>query len=362
MRNRHIPKPLVRMLMAFALMAFAHVPPSLAQWNPQTSSTKARLRGLDVVSDRVVWASGTQGTFVRTTDAGNTWRAGSVPGATELDFRDVEAFDDQRACLLSIGAGEKSRVFKTTDGGQSWKLLFTNSDPRAFLDAIAFWDESHGIAMGDPVDGRFTILTTDDAGLTWKPAPARGMPPALPAEGAFAASGTCLVVKGDRQAWFATGGAGVARVFRSADRGQSWQTHETPILAANASSGIFSLAFLDANRGVAVGGDYKDPSQTTGIVAWTSDGGRTWASPRMTSPAGYRSCAAVVPGAGRPIVVAVGPTGSDFSTDRGQSWLPLSKTGFHAVGFASPDAGWAVGDNGSIARFTRMPEDKPAEK
>jgi photosystem II stability/assembly factor-like uncharacterized protein len=331
---------------------------SLAQWTPQASDTKARLRGLSVVNDKIVWTSGTQGTFVRTTDGGTTWKAGIVAGASELDFRDVHAVDDRKAYLLSIGEGEKSRIYQTTDAGKSWTLQFMNRDPKGFLDALAFWDADRGIALGDPVDGRFTILTTDDGGRTWKKSPAENMPLALKGEGAFAASGTCLVVQGDRSVWFGTGGATVSRVFRSDDRGRSWKAHETPIRAGNATSGIFSLAFHNENRGVAIGGDYKDPEQTDAIVAWTSDGGRNWTLPRVAGPAGYRSAVAVVPGTTRPTLVAVGPTGSDFSTDGGQTWIPLGKMGFHAVGFANPDAGWAVGENGMIAKFSRMLESR----
>ena len=190
-----------------------------------------------MVDKNVVWASGTQGTYVRTTDGGATWKAGTVPGAANLDFRDVHAFDASRAFLLSIGEGEKSRIYQTIDGGTTWALRFTNRDPRGFLDAIAFWDADHGIAMGDAVDGRFTILTTDDGGVSWKLSPRAHMPLALKGEGAFAASGTCLIVQGERNAWFGTGGAAVARVFRSTDRGQTWTVHETPIPAGNRFSG-----------------------------------------------------------------------------------------------------------------------------
>jgi photosystem II stability/assembly factor-like uncharacterized protein len=342
---------LIAILLFLAVLALESS--SSAQWTPQASGTQSRLRGLIVVNDKVVWASGTAGTFVRTTDGGTTWKAGNVASAAELDFRDIHAVNDQKAYLLSIGAGEKSRIYQTTDGGTTWTLQFMNRDPQVFLDCLAFWNGEHGVALGDPVDGRFTILSTDDGGKHWTKTPREKMPPALKGEGAFAASGTSLVVHGDRSVWFGTGGANVSRVFRSDDWGQSWEAHETPIQAGNASSGIFSLAFQNGNRGVAIGGDYKDPDQTDAIVAWTSDGGRNWTLPRVAGPAGYRSAVAVVPGMSRPTLVAVGPTGSDFSTDGGQTWLPLGKIGFHAVGFVSPDAGWAVGDKGMIAKFSR---------
>jgi photosystem II stability/assembly factor-like uncharacterized protein len=326
-------------------------PPATAQWIVQKSGTKARLRGLCVVSSDVVWASGNGGTVIRTTDGGKTWKASTVPGAVSLDFRDVHAINDKSAYLLSIGEGDKSRIIKTTDGGATWTTSYLNKDPKGFLDAIAFRDADHGLALGDPVEGRFVILRTEDGGKTLVPTPPEAMPPALPGEGAFAASGTCLVVNGDGHAWFATGGAKTSRVFHSTDMGKSWSVHETPIEAGSPSSGIFSLAFSDVNRGVAVGGDYKEPGRAGNRVALTSDGGRTWRLPKGRQPGGFRSAVAFVPGTQGRLLVAVGPTGSDVSEDGGENWRRLGTTGFHAVGFAGPAAGWAVGEDGTIARF-----------
>ena len=322
-----------------------------AQWASQASGSRARLRGLSVVDGDVVWASGTGGVFVRTTDGGKTWRAGSVPGASSLDFRDVHAVDADTAYLLSIGPGEQSRIFKTTNGGATWATSYVNRDPKGFLDAIAFRDADHALSLGDQVDGRFVILSTGDAGKTWNPAPPDGMPLALTREGAFAASGTCLVVNGTDLAWFGTGGAKTSRVFRSTDRGRTWTPYETPVMAGTPSSGIFSLAFHDADHGVAIGGDYKEPARAGHVVVLTSDGGRTWRLPKGKEPGGYRSAVAYVPGAQGKFLVAVGPTGSDVSTDGGESWRPLATTGFHAVGFAGPSSGWAVGDDGLVAKF-----------
>jgi photosystem II stability/assembly factor-like uncharacterized protein len=324
-----------------------------AQWSPQESSTRFRLRGLSIVSRDVTWVSGAGGTCLRTTDGGKTWIARPVSGASDLDFRDVHGVDASTAYLLSIGAGEKSRIYRTTDGGASWTLQHTNQDPKGFLDAIAFRDARHGLALGDPVDGRFVILATDD-GEAWKPIPTENIPPALPGEGAFAASGTCLAVQGDRNAWLATGGAKVSRVFRSTDRGRTWTVHDTPVRAGTPSSGIFSIAFWDADHGVACGGDYKEPERSGGYVARTSDGGQTWVLAKGTQPAGYRSCVAIVPGTPGPNLIAVGPTGTDISMDGGESWQRLGSAGFDAVGFAGSHSGWAVGEEGSIARFTGM--------
>ncbi|QDV36934.1 WD40/YVTN/BNR-like repeat-containing protein [Tautonia plasticadhaerens] len=329
-----------------AIVALGDAAP--AQWVVQDSGTTARLRGLCVVSGRVAWASGAGGTVLRTVDGGETWEPKVVPDAADLDFRDIEAFDERTAYALSIGEGKLSRIYKTADGGATWTLRHVNRDPDGFLDAMAFWDADHGLVLGDPVGGRFVVLATDDGGETWDRIAAGGMPEALPGEGAFAASGTCLVVQGERHAWF---GTGAGRVFRSEDRGRTWTAHETPVRADSPSSGVFSLAFRDAEHGVAVGGDYERPGLAGRLVALTSDGGRTWRSPQGPEPGGYRSAVAYLPDLDGPTLVAVGPTGTDWSNDGGETWAKLGDEGFHAVGFAGPRAGWAVGEDGRIARF-----------
>ena len=335
-------------LLAFILFASERAE---AQWKQQSSGTSADFRGLSAASATVAWASGTKGTFTRTTDAGATWHAGTVAGAEALDFRDVDAFDAKTAYLLSIGKGDSSRIYKTTDGGQSWQLQFTSRDPDAFFDAMAFWDRDHGIAFSDPVGGRFLVITTDDGGANWNQIPAENIPAAIAGEGSFAASGTCIAVEGKNNVWFATGGM-AARVFRSTDRGRTWAVARTPIISGIESAGIFSVAFRDGANGIIVGGDYKKPNEAKDSVAATTDGGRTWKLIARTYPAGYRSAVAYVPGARVPTLVAVGSSGSDYSADGGINWTSLDKENYNSVSFAATArAGWAAGPSGRIAKF-----------
>ncbi|HEX8336458.1 MAG TPA: hypothetical protein VF621_06990 [Pyrinomonadaceae bacterium] len=321
-------------------------------WVAQGSGTAVRLRGVSAVNAWVAWASGAGGTYARTTDGGRTWQAGQVPGAAELDFRDVDAFDADTAYLLAIGPGERSRIYKTTDGGRNWALQFQNRRPAAFYDCMAFWDARRGLAVSDPVDGRFLVVRTVDGGRTWDEIDPAGMPPALEGEGGFAASGTCVaVISGGTYAWFGTGGPGGGRVFRSNDSGRTWLAAAAP-LASGKSAGVFSLAFY-GSWGVAVGGDYTKEQQAAGNAALTYDAGKSWWPLGATErPGGYRSSVAYVPGTRGRKLIAVGPSGSDYSTNGGRTWKPLGAEGFHALSVTpAGDAAWAVGENGRVARL-----------
>jgi photosystem II stability/assembly factor-like uncharacterized protein len=320
---------------------------AFAQWQAQSIDTKADFRGLCVVSPNVAWVSGTKGTYARTIDGGKTWSVATVPAAEKLDFRDVKAFGETTAYLLSAGPGDASRIYKTIDGGKSWTMQFKSADPAAFFDAIAFWDEKNGIALGDPVKGLFQLIVTDDGGANWKPLAAKTLPPALSGEGAFAASGTCLVTHGKTDVWFATGGAKTARVFHSKDRGQNWEASETPIVAGAESAGIFSIAFRDKHHGIIVGGDYRKPNDSGANAATTSDGGKTWTLLDKQLP--FRSAVAWA----KDRWVAVGTSGTHASLDNGATWTLLDRENYNSVGFTSTGEGWAVGPKGRIAKFAK---------
>ena len=317
----------------------------------QTSGTTASLRGISVVSDRVAWASGTAGTFLRTLDGGSTWITGVVPGAEKLDFRGVQAFSEQSAILMSSGEGELSAIYATEDAGAHWTVLLHNPDPKGFFDSIAFMDIRHGIVFGDPVGGRFVLLKTQDGGKTWTRG---GFPASLAGEGAFAASNTALVVLG-RNAWVATGGLGGSRVGRfSASGADCCKMTQVPIRHDADGAGVFSLAFADTpfadtQRGVAVGGDYSKAADSAHNIAVTSDGGQTWREPTGTHPRGYRS--AVLWILQTKLWVSTGTTGSEISRDNGQAWIAFDDGAFNALAAGPSGACWAVGPKGRIAKL-----------
>jgi photosystem II stability/assembly factor-like uncharacterized protein len=328
----------------------SHHDPSYT-WQLTPTGSTARFRGLAAVSADVAWVGGSAGQVLRTTDGGQTWQNVSPPGAGALQFRDVEAFDAHRAVVLAIGPGEDSRVYRTSDGGMTWTETFRNPDPNAFYDCLDFFDHKRGLALSDPVDGKFRIIATGDGGRSWQVQATAGMPAALPGEFAFAASGTCLVAGPGRTAWFATGGGERPRVFRTQDGGEHWTVADSP-MASGEAAGIFSLAFRDARHGVAVGGDFLTPDEAVDAASVTRDGGRTWTLvPAGQAPGGYRSGSAFVPHTAR-TVVAVGPSGSDVSTDGGMSWRQFDDGSFDSVECARGSC-WASGEKGRVARLIR---------
>ena len=321
-------------------------------WESVDAPTTTSLRGVSAPSRSVVWVSGAGGAVARSTDAGATWSLVSVPGADSLDFRDIAAFDASTAYVLSIGNGQQSRIYKTTDGGTSWTLQFTNTDSSAFYDCFAFWDAQRGIAMSDPVAGRVQVRTTQDGGASWPLLAQDSAPVALEGEAGFAASGTCVATGSTGRAWIATGGGPRARALRTTDSGNSWAYGDiVPIAAGAAPRGAFSIAVVDDTRLVATGGNYEQPTDTSGVVALSHDGGATWHPVRGPVPRGYRSGVAVVPETAGPIVVAVGTSGTDYSLDGGERWIAADTLALNAVTFVAPDAGWAVGPRGRVVRW-----------
>jgi photosystem II stability/assembly factor-like uncharacterized protein len=308
-----------------------------AQWIKQTVNTTASLRGLSVANEKVIWASGSGGTVIRTIDSGKTWKVMAVPGAEKLDFRDIEAFDANTAYVLSIGNGENSRIYKTTDGGKTWTEQFRNMKEKAFYDALTCFDKVHCTALSDPVDGKFVITKTG-------PAIPGKMPPAIDGEAAFAASGTCLIKQGDTL-FFVTGGNS-ARVFRSVDRGYDWEVFDTEFIKGTAGSGIFSIAMMDAKNGVIVGGNYEKPEEAKDNLAFTTDGGETWKL--GTGLSGYRSAVAYLD---KKSIIAVGTNGTDLSNDGGKTWKKIGSEDLNSVAANGPKAVWAVGPKGGVYKL-----------
>ncbi|MEV5614006.1 oxidoreductase [Streptomyces sp. NPDC052225] len=339
----------VVLAVAASVPAAAHTPGTEKNsvWELRPTNTDVRFRGLAAVDRDTAWVAGSKGTVLRTGDAGAHWKDVSPPAAAGLELRDIEAFDARRAVALAIGEGEASRIFRTDDGGASWTESFRNPDLKAFYDCVTFFDHRHGLAMSDPVDGKYRILSTRDGGRSWTVLPSAGMPPAQSGEAGFAASGQCLVASGPKDVWLATGGGATARVLHSADRGVTWTATDTPIPAGDPARGVFGLAFRDRTHGIAVGGDYRADQPSPRAAAVTGDAGRSWTGSDQPPPA-YRSGVAWLPHS-RAAALAVGPTGTDLTTDGGRTWRTVDTGSYDTVDCTRDGGCWASGEKGRVA-------------
>jgi photosystem II stability/assembly factor-like uncharacterized protein len=327
-----------------------------AEWQMQQSGSHVTLRGIHAVSAGVAWASGAEGTVLRTEDGGYVWQRCSVPeGAEKLDFRGIWGWDAKNAIVMSSGPGKESRLYKTTDGCNHWRLLVTNSDEKGFWDAIAFVGAKNGTLVGDPVDGRFVVAHTNDAGEHWR----RSQNPQLaanPGETVFSASNSALFAPSAIAAVFGTGGTGGPRIFTGVTvLGEKWKAVDAPLAKGTATSGVFSIAFRDGLHGVAVGGDFAKPADPKGSVALTTDGGITWQPTPGHWPRGYRS--AVAYDASHNAWICGGTTGTDFSLDDGRTWQRLDDGDWN--GLSLP---YIVGPKGKIARLVSLAPQGPERK
>ncbi|MBT6745427.1 MAG: glycosyl hydrolase [Flavobacteriales bacterium] len=307
----------------------------------EVDNFQSSFRGLYLVNDTVAWAAGSDGVYMKTTNSEN-WLADTIPSCSHLDFRDIHAFDGERAIVMSSGEG--CLIYRTEDGGENWSKVYENLEKEIFFDGMDFWDDKSGIAFSDPVDGNLYIIRTTDGGKSWKPL--KSMPSTLKNEAGFAASGTGIVCKGDSTIWIATGGGDTARVFKSINRGESWKIYNTPMRGGE-GNGIYSMTFFDERNGIIVGGNYLDSLNTKGSCAVTSDGGETWQLISVNGPRGYRSCVAV----NNNFAIAVGRTGIDITSDKGYYWMPLSNEGYYSC-VLNTRIGWLTGRKGKLAKVT----------
>jgi photosystem II stability/assembly factor-like uncharacterized protein len=335
----------IRILVKLFLLILLGVSVSNGQWVKQNVDTTASFRGLSVVNEKIVWASGTGGTVIKTIDGGKHWTVMTVPGADKLDFRDIEAFDANTAYILSIGNGESSRIYKTTDGGNNWALQFKNTNEKAFFDAIACWDRNNCIAVSDPVNNRFVLIETKNGGATWTPMDTSQMPAAKDGEAAFAASGTCVITQGRNNAYLVSGGTD-ARLFTTTDRGKTWSVQDGRMNRGSSGTGIFSIAMQDPRTGIMVGGNYEKPDEDTNTVGLITVFGTARKIGRGTS--GYRSGVAFIDGTS---IIAVGTNGSDISNDGGNTWKRIGNENLNAVQAKGKRAVWAVGPGGLVVKM-----------
>lgn len=312
----------------------------------RSSGTDELLQAVSPAGDGVIWASGHGGTWARSTNGGDDWTSGVVPGADSLQFRDVEGFDAERAVLLAAGTGPLSRLLRTDDGGESWVEVFAMDEPEGFLDCMAFVDDERGWAYGDAVNGVLYLLETGDGGRSWARVSANRLPPALDGEGGFAASGACVAATGDGGVAVATGNGPHPRMLRLSGEGGAWTAVDLP-LTAGAAAGATAIGFGQGGFAWAVGGAIGDPIAGA-RVALSTDGGERWTAGAPPAIDGPLYGAAHIPAHDPAALVVVGPGGLAWSPDGGRQWTAVHDSSHWAVAFAESGRGWAVGPRGRI--------------
>ncbi|WP_316818496.1 WD40/YVTN/BNR-like repeat-containing protein [Pedobacter nyackensis] len=291
---------------------------------PLSKGPNTSIRGMSVVSNELAWVSGSNGYIGKTTDGGKTWKWVQPAGYEKLDFRDIEAFDAQKAII--VNAGSPAYVLLTTNGGETWTEHYKNLDSAIFLDGMDFWDTKNGIIFGDPILHKMQVLRTKDGGMTWIDISANLKLDMTVGEAGFAASGTTIRTLPGGKTWIATGGA-VANVYFSPDYGESWKRFNCPIIQGESSTGTFSMAFNDKKKGIVVGGNYLKDKDNSNNVLLTSDGGKSWTKP-VKPVAGYRSGVTYI---NANVLVATGSSGTDISEDGGRTWNNISTEGFNVI-------------------------------
>lgn len=262
----------------------------------------------------------------------------------QLEFRSLSR-TTAKSLLLSVD--NPAYLFEVDSLGTQ-QLKFKQDKKGTFFDAMAFWNDQEGLMVGDPTEDCMALYVTRDAGDSWLPVACEQLPKAIKGESAFAASNSNIALQGD-STWVLSAGT-VSRVYFSPDKGKSWQVFNTPLVHGKNTTGGYSIDFYNAEIGIAVGGDYTEPSSTKANKIRTQDGGKTWKVIADGSPPGYQSSVQFVPNKKGKEVVSVGTTGVFYSYDKGENWTQLSDQGFHALRFLNDSIAFASGE-GKIVKL-----------
>lgn len=312
---------------------------------------RSSFRGLSVVNDSVAWVSGSKGWVGHSVNRGLQWEFSQVPGFEELDFRSLYAFNDSTALIAN--AGSPAYILRTTNGGKNWQTVYTNTATAIFIDGVDFWNNREGVMYGDPIEGRMFLLFTKDGGQTWYEPAIETRPKLNEGEASFAASGTGIRCYNNKRLVIATGGK-TSRLFISDNRGKTWHNASPPAQQGKESAGIFSVAFQNSRWGVVVGGDFAIDTLKVRNAFYTSDGGKTWKEANP-APRGYRECVEYL---SVNTFITTGPTGTEYSADAGNQWIPVSdEKGFHVVRKART-GNWVVLAGNNVLGVVRLQVDQ----
>ncbi|WP_214072398.1 YCF48-related protein [Mucilaginibacter sp. dw_454] len=272
------------------------------------------IRGLSVVDDKVAWISSSKGHVALSIDGGRSWDWQQIKGFEKSDFRDIEAFSDKEAVVMS--SGTPALTLKTTDGGHTWKVNYRKDDSAYFLDAMDFDTPKHGFILGDPINDKFILIETNDGGGNWKTIAG---PPAIKSQAAFAASGTCIISKD--LLTIVTGGSDAEFLIRNET---GWVKQLLPLLHGQSSQGAFSVA-SGKKTWVVVGGDYQNKKKRDSTACYSIDKGLTWHLAKGF-PTGYQSCVEYIKA---DTFLSTGTSGTNISVDGGNNWTKLDDQSYN---------------------------------
>lgn len=285
------------------------------------------IRAILAASDSNIYFAANNGQIGYSPDLGKTWKIDTIHQDDRTpSFRSI-AKTEEAVFILSIES--PALLYKWQDSKK--ELIYRDNHPEIFYDSMTFFDDTHGIALGDPIDGCFSILLTSDGGKTWEKLPCEQLPKNIEGEAAYAASNTNIATIGSH-AWFATGGA-ASRVWHSSDKGQNWEVFDTPIQSGGKMTGIYSIDFWDTMNGIVVGGDWDNKEDKNATVAITYDGGKTWELVADGIEPDFKSCVQYIPNSDGQKLLAVGTTGISYSKDAGQTWKQIHEEGFYTFQF-----------------------------
>lgn len=296
------------------------------------------IRAILPLSDTKMLFAGSNGAIGFTADDGATWVREIITYNDSIrpSFRSI-ASNSSHTFVLSVGS--PALLYKVSN--EEKKMVYTEKHPTVFYDAMAFFDTKHGIAIGDPTENCTSILLTSDGGNTWEKVDCSNLPTVAKGEASFAASNTNIAIV-NNTVWVVTGGT-KARVFKSIDKGQTWEVFDTPIIQGNGPQGIYSVDFHDENTGIIVGGDYSKPDENKATKAITKDGGKTWTLVADLQNPAYKSCVQYVPNTNGKEIFSVGKTGISFSNDGGITWKEVSTDSYYAIQFVDRNTAWLSG-------------------
>lgn len=308
------------------------------------SDSLLSIRAIDILNDGSLAFAANEGVFGLYNPKKNMWQTSVQAYDTlNLEFRAV-AHTATDFFMLSIE--NPALLYKTGDNGKM-ELVYKEHSEGVFYDAMLFWNDKEGIAVGDRMNGCLSIIITRDGGNTWKKITCDNLPKAERGEGAFAASNTNIKIIGN-STWI---GTTAGNIYMSDDKGLTWKVVKTPIGSAKPTEGIYSIDFYDELNGFAIGGDYTYPDANAANKIKTSDGGKTWQLVAENQDPGYSSCVQYIPNSNAKALVAVGLKGIDFSNDSGATWKHLSDEPFHTIRFLNDSLAYAAGSK-RISKLT----------